>query len=698
LSGAGDAAAKILTPVGEALSKGWSVLGPALGKLFDYVFTALADIVVPKVKAWAIENWHWIALYLFGPAAMQALLGAGVGLLVKGLGKLLSKAFGSAAKSPSVQDSIKKMHEDINGKLEKMQGGSQAGASQPTMTDEQVQNYKKMETSVNWSKVLQFLVGLAGVVAIGLVAYWAALKIVKGKSIGDLVAAGALLVVVATTAVIAAQAFKQLDKVKDISLADIGKFLALFAGVMLVGVLAVGELAKIVKKNNVGAGEVAAIGGLIILIGAMAAMAAVIATLAAEVGKAITKDPKSFGAGMLAIGLIVIALVGAAALIMYVVKKNKDINPAALEAVVKLLDSIGNLAMKAGVIAAEAMVIGAILILSGGTAVGALAAGLAVMVGIIAALSAGALAIMDSISKMKVDNISEFEKKIDAFEKVMYTIIDMTDSIGSIIDTMDDMTSIFSSAEDDRKMVDSITKFVKTIFDGIKPLVDTLIRAAKEIPVSQIEPIKAFASLLNALGTLIGNVGQSATNFSSGTASWSSKIFGSSKDVENKMAKLTDYVDKLLPAMKDLISTMISGLDNFKGDPATLGAVGQTVGGIFSGVSAMLKAIMPDPKQFQKEQERTSLTLLGFQNVKTSQVDTEGMTATMNYMTGLMEKLSTVLPPLIKSIASALIDSIGGIDENKIKGLQALGPIIGSIAQLATGLIPKNEIKLWPWP
>lgn len=697
---------KILSPIADAFRNGWAVLGPALGDLFDVLMEKLYNAVAPKIEKWAREHWGTIALILFGPAAAQALLGAGVGLLTKGIAKLFTSAFSSAAKDGSVQDSVKKMHQEVMGKLEKMNGGPQAAAAQPSMTDEQVKNYKKMEVSVNWSKVLQFLVGLAGVVAIGLAAYWAALKIVKGKSIQDLIAAGAVMVVVAGTAVTMAEAFKKLEAAKEIKIDEVGKFLALFAGVMLIGVAAMWAFVKMVKSYKITAADLVPIGGLILLMGVLGAVAAGVGALAVKVGELAKADPAALEIGLMTIGKISAAMIAAAAVIILALKLAKDVQPTAMEGAAKILDAIGTLAMKAGVIAGEAMIIGGIIMATAGLGEGALLIGLTAIAGIVGALAGGAVLIMKELAQLNVGNVSEFKIKVDAFVLIMGVVLDMIDSTSDILDSVYQFTGFFASTDSNTKMVKQVTRFVKTLFKGLQGLIDSMIEAAKTIPIEQVEPIEAFAKLLEALGKVISSVADSAAKFAGDTSNfWENisplNIFGmNTHNVVKKMSAMTDFVDTLLPNLTDLVDTIINSMAGFSADPASLAAAGQAFGAIFTAVAAMMQAIMPDPSKFQKTIDSSfgPKGVAGFimpvANIKQTQVDTQALSAGLDYVTDIITTLSDLLPDLVSSIGDELIRIVNGIDKEKIGGLSALGSLLGAVAQLATGLIPKStEVK-----
>ena len=694
VTGAKDAAGNLLSPIGDAISRGWEVLGPAISRLFGVLFGKLADVIAPMVKEWALNNWHWIAVFLFGPAAASALLGAGAALLGKGVAKLFSKVFGGAAKDPSVQDSIKQLNDDLSAKMSKMQGGGQAPG--PQMTDEQMKSYKKMETSMAWSKILQFLVGLAVVVTIGLVAYFLALKIVKGKSIKDVLLAGLLLVVIAGTAVIAAIAFDKITKAGDPSWPKIGKFLVMMGVTMGIGLLAMWGIIAMVKKYNVQPKDLIVMGGIIIAMGLLGAMAGAIAFIAAKVGSLPVKE---IAIGFVAMAIVLAGLIFAAAQIIDTLKSAKDVNPALLEGAVHLIEALGNLAMKSGIIIAEAAIIGAGIMASVGIAAAAIAIGLATMATVVGVITEGVMVIIKELNALKiVGSADEFKLKIDAFVLLSNVVVNMISVTGDIIDSISSMTSIFSSAADDAAMIKSVTEFVKALFDGLKDVVDVMIKAAKEIPSDKTEQIKVFAMLLGTVGTLLSAVGDSASSFVSETSSFMENIgpgawFGMKPaGVAKKMDSLTNYVNILLPAMGTLITGIIAALANVKTDPATLGAVGTAVGGIFTGIAALTKGIMPDASQFKKTVK--SAGMLGMGGVEIETIDTDAMAASMTFMTTMMDKLSTVLPPLIKSIGDELVSIVGRIDKDKIGALGALGSILGAVATLATGLMPKADVKM----
>ncbi|MBM4074684.1 MAG: hypothetical protein FJ267_03475, partial [Planctomycetes bacterium] len=92
VGGLADAASSYISPIGQAFKDGWKELGPALGELMGVLFDKLGEIILPKIKAFAADNLPIIAAVLFGPAALQAFLGAGTAMMSKAIGGMLTKA------------------------------------------------------------------------------------------------------------------------------------------------------------------------------------------------------------------------------------------------------------------------------------------------------------------------------------------------------------------------------------------------------------------------------------------------------------------------------------------------------------------------------------------------------------------------------------------------------------------------------
>jgi len=213
LGGAGAAAqgglgflGRVIAPIGEALKHAWNVLKDPLWELVQTLYKKLADFITsPQAMKIVRPALLGIGALLFGPAIVGAIAAAMLSGIVKGIGSIFTGGGATRAiekKIGELSGSINKMTQEVSGKaVVKNPLPSSDVAGDVAKSAEAM---SKAENRINWGKTLQFLLGLAGVVAIGMVATLVALRNVKGESREDIMKALAVVAAASASMLLAA--------------------------------------------------------------------------------------------------------------------------------------------------------------------------------------------------------------------------------------------------------------------------------------------------------------------------------------------------------------------------------------------------------------------------------------------------------------------------------------------------------------
>lgn len=600
----------------------------ALMKPLEGAFNALKEKLVPALKDLGITILKTLAngllhtdignaiiagalVVFFGPALVSALVGAGISLILKGTGKAIMMMLGKGMESSAKETIGKSVSNALSSAAEKSSGKSGAGEGinaikEATANPDQLK--KAGDSKVNWPGLAAFLVGLAGVMTIGLAAFWVALKIVKGEKVSDLVAAGLV-----------------------------------FA-------------------------EVAAFVGVAALLTKPLAMA----------GKIPFKEALT---GMGIIALVILGLVG----VVEVIKRvSAGADPSKLKAGVDALSAISNVMMKVGVIVAEAALIGAGIMATGGLGAVAIAAGLLAMGLVVTAMGKGVVEMMKAMSGIKEDP-SAVKMKSEGFAAVMIAVSGMMGQVSVILKGMD--FGFFESNKSKIEKINSVSLMIKTLIDGqdgaggIKGVINSIISGMRDVKPEQIEYARAFSNVLTAVGSLMEVTGKSAANLQSQATHWYSSNETDQKMIKTATDNATAYISSTISSVIPLIKAISFAASSMSGMTG-IESSGQMISSVISAISSLLTAITPNIGLFQKTVETTSRQ---GDKTKSTSVDSAGIASMMTYMTSVIESMSAALPKLIAKII-VISSHVAKFSPAQFKAVGIVIDIIKSISGLAGGI------------
>lgn len=682
-------------PTVSADSTGWAKAAQPLIE----AFTSLKDKLLPVLKDLASAVWEKLSKSLAdsGITMRRVLMGA---LAVVFL-PAITGAIGSALTSKVLGKSVEGAAGKIGGMLSAAKGGAAGSAAAPDVSKSPAamassaipdkKTIKQMEiasrSKVDWTGLTAFILGIAGLFTIGMVAFKEALKIVKDVDLADIGRASLLFGAVATFMIPMAKAGEILSNSKSLDLETAGIVLAGIAGMMMIGIggFSLGILA--VKKLKVSMKDIKLAEVFMLAMIPPIAAAGLLVAEAKFVGELITESQDKVVEGMIAMGAVLAAMVIAAAAIGGL---TKWIGANEMNAGAAMLDVVANAFMKTGIIIGEAAVIGAVILGTAGVGAAAIGAGMGAMAAAVVIMGETAGEIIKQIVQIPGDPVT-LKTKTEAFTMVLNSIISMMSEIGGILRAAD----LKSMAPQDRiEMLKKIGQFVQEILNGtdgkggVNGIIEKVISGIKEIPQEKIETAKAFAGVLSAVSGMISAVGKSTGELQSNATHWYRNSAQNRKSVESALVDGALYIDSIMSSSGVLIKKITSSLKEVK-DGAAFSQAAGAIGGILQAVSGLMGAIMPNISSFRKETE-ASVKPLGFwgpgAGAKHAQVDTEAIKGVEGYITSVMTNLSNVLPNLVGGVMSGISSELKKLDEKQLQSLPAVGEIIKSLAGIISSI------------
>lgn len=669
-------------------------LGPALKKLGLAIWEKLKEgLLGTKVGKGIIAGA--IAMVV-GPALLQGLAGAGAGGALKsGINALFGKKQGAAT--------------DAAGAAQ--QGAAAAGAvgagmvSSPSeMMNRSIpdpETLKKMQeaskTQLDWGSLTKFLLGIAGVFYIGLKAFGEALKIVKDVPAAEIAKAAIVFGAVALMLVPAGKFISYLDGLGKIdgkslamSVAALGVVMLEGLGIFLLGVMGI-------KKLNVGVGDILKTALLFLAMLPAFVSAGIVVAEAAIVGAIVNNAKKEVLVGMATMGLVLLAMIGTAGIMGGMAKL---IGANEMKAGAEALLAISKVFMIAGVVIGEAALIGAGIIASAGLGAAAISVGLGVMGIAVGAMALTAILIAQKLSEIK-ENPEALKKKSEAFESIMNGIASLMDKIKGIIDAMD--FGFFESGDSINARIKLMTDFVKTLISGadgkggIQGVVQTIIDGMKEMKPERVEGAKAFAGILQAVGNLMGSVGQVIQSVNADEAThWWSSAEENGKAMKDAMDGATDLLGAMIPKITDLVNTLIQSMNKLPTDPGKLKAA-EVFGTMLGAVGNLMKAITPNIKDFMNTAKAEGSYLWGLVKAggETQQVNTQAIDAVSIYMTKMLDSMKDNLPELMSALTRGIVNSLKDVPKQTLDALPNVAKIIEAAVGLINALSASNkEVKI----
>lgn len=562
----------LLAPIAEGLKHAWKVLAPAIWDLLKVlggkVLNFLQNTVLPAVKPFI----PMLAGTLFGPALTRAALAAlttalgkgfiaGAGAIFKKFGPKIAEAAGTVKSAPEAPGSPL----PSAGKSEEIIKAGQAA--------------EKGGTGINWAKVKTFLLAVAGVILIGMVAVFAAIILIRKFNI------------------------------KDAELIEGLKTVGLAALAMVPAALAL----KIVSKVNVDANT---------------------------------------GSGLLAVGLALLAMVGIMGLV-YLALKGVDINR--MKNVVDVLWELSKVFLAVSLVTLAAMGIGAIIMSTSGLGAIALAAGMTALVAAVAVMGEAAIEIMKKLNEVPMGQ--GFKEKVDAFTKIMDSITNFGKNIAAILEAVKpSFITLLSGKDDTVERIHSVTEMMKAMIgqpggSGIIGIIETITKTLQALVSGgpeMLEAAKAFAEILNAMGSLANAMKPPDKLFESVDSMWTT-----GEDVHKAIDKVTQYagdtaknVERLINVFVEKVMPLVQGGLNESQLKASA-AVGQLLGSVVS----IAQAMSPSPNAIEALKDVTG-NIIAHGDDKN--LKPENMQALGAYVTQISDGLSKVIPAIISAIEPLL--------------------------------------------
>ena len=160
------------------------------------------------------------------------------------------------------------------------------------------------------------------------------------------------------------------------------------AMIITVGLVSMLVAIGAIKTFNINLKEIALASALLLAMAPPMAAAGLLAIEALKVGQLVGAAKKELTTGMVAMGVVILAMAAAGAVMGGITKL---IGVSDMKAGADMMEAMSNAFMKSGVVIGEAMLIGAIIISSAGTAGVAAAAGFAAMTATVIAMVATAV-------------------------------------------------------------------------------------------------------------------------------------------------------------------------------------------------------------------------------------------------------------------------------------------------------------------
>jgi len=658
VGGLGDAAQSYISPIALAFREGWNELWPALQELFTVLFEKLKAWLVPKAEAFFREYWPYLAAIVFGPAILMGFVGAATVLLGKAVVGIISKAFGSN----DVQKSLLEQLAKINETLAKNAGAASAQPSIPNMSPKDIRKLKRMEAQLNWIKIKQFLVGFAGIVAIGLAAFFAAIFVIRKFKIRteEILMAAAAMVTVGLTVLMVTPALKVIERMKEINPSDLLKKMGAI-GLFLGGAALIGiGAAKLVKESGI-TKEDAALAGAIMT--GMIILATATAKLSEKLADIDTKKLKKGGLIILAMSglMLIVGTAGAE-----IVDSVKGFNEAQIKnAGLVMVGTMGVI----GMLIAASLGLGAVIEKGGakGAAIAAIGVGVSY---ILTALLMPLMELIMEIGQFLVEKTMGIKK--EDVDVALGTLKVVGGAVGIAIASM-----VSGLAGAGIAAIATIAgKFLGVDLKGqMTGLIDQLVGVASNIVTSLSQfrfdgSVEKKIDVLQKIAVSVGKITEVLPNILDKLDfSW----WESSEDQAIKLQRVADLAKELFTGLTGLMKEIFAGIRRMSADEKSIAAA-EALGPMLEGIAGIASAF-----------SNSSLSD-AFKNIDDS--DFFAMPDIIAKMKELTKETGTQIVEVIKGV-NPLIEAAKNI--KNVDGIKAVGVLMQAIATIAQAITPSKE-------
>lgn len=506
----------IIQPLGTALTHAWKVLKDPLWNLATTLFDKLVDFlkssaVTSKLKP-ALAG---LAVVMFGPAFTRAVLAALTASLVKGAAKMLTGG-GDSALSDVAGKAAAAAAEA--GKKATGAGAAMEGVLPSSKASEDMaasgKALAKGGSTISWSDVGKFLVGFAGVVAVGMAAVFASIAIIRKFNITAEELAKSIAVVGAASLsmLMAAGPIALLSKVKvDFKSAALGIGAIALGIVAMVG--AIGLVYGALKLLKVPVSELGGVAKVLVDISKVFLLSGVVVIEAMAIGALIlATEGIAGGAAALGFGVMATAIAAMTASIVSIMKTLNSMRLAAgfkekVEAFTSIMDALTNFSKNLTAII-SAVTPSWLSILRGGDdtkeRIDSLTKFMAGFIG--KPGGSGLIGLVEKIVSAVTTLGSADEKTLEA-ARVFGTLLGAVSTLAAALKPPDKMfesiDGVWTTAEDVKSAIDKMTKYVSNVSTQVQALIDvfkqkvwTLVSSG--ITEGQVKGAQALGALMTA--------------------------------------------------------------------------------------------------------------------------------------------------------------------------------------------------------
>jgi hypothetical protein len=483
---------------------------------------------------------------------------------------------------------------------------------------------------------------------------------------------------------------------------------AQFAGKAIVAVKAMEELMSVIKKANLSEKDFQQVMAIVDALlnfysksQAIAGVTGVVQTMADKLpqGK-IEGGGRGASAGG-ASGYAVIAativgmLIAGEAIILAAAKHDFDVNK--LNAIGSIIDPIGNMFLKAALVAGAGTALGSIITTSAGLAVGALAAGLGAIGTVVAAMIGTAEYMIKAAASLQGDG-AQIKAKAEAMSAIITAISGMMTASAETINAMP--FSLFDTVTSRKDKFDKVKETLENIFgkdskSGIMGIITTIKDAASTLNESNVGTVTAMAGVFGAIGNIVGGISKAIEAMNSkvnGEALFGLiKIGGSTLSTE-VLGAVNNFLDVFMGRSQTLVDTILTALQKVPADKAEAigkagGGIAQIISALGSMVSSMTSGLSSFVKKTSTDTKGASIQA-GIQAV-TSTTEAFDATSFSTMISALEQKMPTIITSLntmFKVITADVVTTVEKLTPQTIEGVASIVSIISALGSMMSSL------------
>jgi hypothetical protein len=663
---AGGFISTIFGPIVEALTEGE---GPDSGitGAFKELFTTLWDKIGPDVEA-GVE--YFVKKYLvasFTIIIAKALAGAVIGAMVSGFVGLLKRVFGSA------QQQVPQVKID------------QVTITNQTQTLSQIVNDIRSITLKDIAETAIKLTAMGLGLAVALGVFMAGMVFAVSRfSVEEILKALGVTIVLVPLALAVAMGAQKIAE-SSASLTDIAKAVLVIglAGTVVAALGAMGALAAwAFKAIDLSVGQLTQFGATTAL---LTALAIAVAFSAAFLGTLTPTMPLIAG-GALVIGLAGLVVVGLGALGALGASAFKGVNPAQVDMLVKVVNSIVPLAI---ITAVGAAAIGLAIASSFGGAALMIIAGMVTLGEVADEMGDWVSNFTNKFAKISK---SDVEKALIASEAAIVLVKGAAFALNEALNAglavaLNEITTFFTGSNPMEEGMKGMGSALETMSKYIPKMMKDMVDAVRGVPPEKVkQATEMLEKIMKALEPMI-----ETQKASMRLAAFHSALGADPKEIEDMFLAMEDFVAGPVQALSGLITSLKemgsnldpSQIEGVKAMATLLGALAETIAAITSPLVEMIKASETSVSHMVEEGGLIS----GSDKFQVSKdFDEAKFEAAMRTLAKHIGTIVTGISTAVKDMINNLPD-VTPADAGKLaKFSAALGPAAAALAQFVKAI------------